>query len=249
MSDSTLEWWLQTLHEITDEAGFGFCHDALPGLLPENYHGPLVIALDSSILIDLQDFGLEVTSGSLTLEHVGERRYFAELMALSRILHIWQLRDIRFILTPRARIDSRKIRSEDAHQRRMASIDAIADSLSFQLEEWGVDLASETSLDAPALPIPGLKESDRRLVEEAVALGAHVFLTRDNEVVARAGELDLETVVARPSTVAAALAQTGAEDLFSTGGVCGHVECPYGEREPLLPDIGKWSGLYSIFDG
>ena len=47
----------RVLHEVTYDGGMGFCHDALPGLLPEGYHGPLVVALDSNALIDLQHHG------------------------------------------------------------------------------------------------------------------------------------------------------------------------------------------------
>lgn len=36
------------LHEVTYEGGMGFCHKALPSVLPYGYHGPLVVALDST---------------------------------------------------------------------------------------------------------------------------------------------------------------------------------------------------------
>jgi hypothetical protein len=42
---------------VTADGGLGFCYAALPRLLPRGYHGPLVVALDSNALIDLQQYG------------------------------------------------------------------------------------------------------------------------------------------------------------------------------------------------
>jgi len=45
------------LHEVTGDGGLGFCHPAVPNLLLPGYHGPLVVALDSNALIDIQQHG------------------------------------------------------------------------------------------------------------------------------------------------------------------------------------------------
>lgn len=45
------------LHEVTADGGVGFCQAALPDLLAPGYHRPLVVALDSHVLIDLQQYG------------------------------------------------------------------------------------------------------------------------------------------------------------------------------------------------
>ena len=43
------------LHGGSVEGDLGFCHSALPGLPPSGYDGPLVVAVDSNILVDLQE--------------------------------------------------------------------------------------------------------------------------------------------------------------------------------------------------
>lgn len=42
---------------MTADGGVGFCHEALPTLLPPDYHGPLAVAFGSNVLIDLQQHG------------------------------------------------------------------------------------------------------------------------------------------------------------------------------------------------
>lgn len=39
------------LHEVTEDGGVGFCYEALPAVLPAGYYRPLVIALDSNIVL------------------------------------------------------------------------------------------------------------------------------------------------------------------------------------------------------
>lgn len=48
------------LHEVTGDAGLGLYHAAVPELSPAGYHGPLVVAFDSNVLIDLQEQGAEL---------------------------------------------------------------------------------------------------------------------------------------------------------------------------------------------
>lgn len=48
------------LDEVTADGGFGFSHDAFPALPPPDYHGRLVVALDSNVLIDVQRYGAEL---------------------------------------------------------------------------------------------------------------------------------------------------------------------------------------------
>ena len=73
------------LHEVTADGGVGFCQAALPALLPPCYHGPLVVALDSNVLIDLQQHGAELLSG----EDVGVQANYEE--ELGSIVDIWML--------------------------------------------------------------------------------------------------------------------------------------------------------------
>ena len=83
------------LHKPSADGSLGLCHPALPGLLPSGHHGPLVVALDSNILIDLQQHGSELLDeGGLISEGNATRGYPAELAALADLLNLWLLRDM-----------------------------------------------------------------------------------------------------------------------------------------------------------
>jgi heme oxygenase len=72
--------------DVTSRGGVGFCGEALSGLLPDDYHGPLVIALDSSVLVDLQEHGEEVLNRDVQMT---EPKYKAEIEALGWLLDLW----------------------------------------------------------------------------------------------------------------------------------------------------------------
>jgi hypothetical protein len=94
------------LHAVTEAGGLGFCHAALPGLLPVDYHGPLVVALDSNALIDLQQYGNRLLNEDpLDVDDA----YAEDLSGLGDLLNLWLLRDIRFVVTPRSLTDAKKV--------------------------------------------------------------------------------------------------------------------------------------------
>lgn len=97
------------LHDVAADGGMGFCHGALPSLLPCGYHGPLVVALDSNALIDLQEHGNLLLNGHVPAEV--DAQYARELAGPSDILNLWLLRDIRFVVTPRSLTDAERIAS------------------------------------------------------------------------------------------------------------------------------------------
>jgi hypothetical protein len=234
------------LHEVTDGGGVGFCHASLPQLLPLGYHGPLVVALDSNILIDLQDHGGFLVNGEPPARIARDRAYLNELEALTRILDLWMIRDIRFVVTPRARSDGKRIRSHEHSTRRLATIDRIAESLAFQTHAWGTDPSLEelsiiNHIDA-RLP----DNADRDLVSEALALDVHVFLTRDRKLTARVESRIAGMLVVPPSHLADEFIRSGVE-LFS-GGLCLRPECPYTDGQLPAPDMGKWHGLLSALE-
>ena len=92
------------LHEVTTDGGMGFCHHVLPAVLPSGYHGPLVVALDSNTLIDLQQHGNLLPKGEAR-EGLDEA-YADDLSGLADLLNLWLLRDIRFVVTPRSLTDA-----------------------------------------------------------------------------------------------------------------------------------------------
>lgn len=230
------------LHEVTADGGVGFCQAALPALLPPGYHGPLVVALDSHVLIDLQQHGAELLNG----EDVGvQADYEEELLALGSIVDIWMLRDIRFIVTPRSRTDAKRL-SERFLATGGPAVEALAQSLAFQHGDWNVPAPSDGSLP-PLGSVTGIPDgADRDLLVEAQAVGAHVFLTRDERVLTAASVEGPALRIRRPTDLADELVLGGVQ-LFA-GGQCLAEDCPHAAFSIPAPDLGKWSGLLSIFE-
>ncbi|MGW0412198.1 hypothetical protein ACWERI_04545 [Streptomyces collinus] len=233
------------LNEVTLDGGLGFCSQALPSLLPAGYHGPLVVALDSNVLIDLQQHGAALMNDDSLPDEVGaDTTYAKELEGLADVLNVWLMRDIRFVVTPRSKSDAKKV-SERFLQRRLPSIEALAASLAFQLGDWTVPAPSHGPAPSPVGEEQGLPEgADRDLVLEAQAIGAHVFLTRDRLVLDRTVLVGPQMVLLPPAELAARLTAAGIQ-LF-LGGTCGRDECPYAGWPFPAPDMGKWDGLLSI---
>lgn len=228
------------LHEVSAEGGRGFCHAVLPDLLRLGYHGPLVVAVDSNVLIDFQRHGNEMLNDDIG---VAEEKYAGELQCLATLLNLWMLRDIRFVATPRARSDAK--RAMPSFDR---IIDGLAESLAFQYGDWTYPAPS----NGPALPPVGDEQglplgADRDLVLEAQAAGAHVFMTRDRQVLRRALLTGPPMRICAPSDLAEELVAYGVG--LMSGGLCGEQGCPYGDTTTLAPDMGKWGPLFAHFDG
>nr|WP_300053730.1 hypothetical protein [uncultured Nocardioides sp.] len=232
------------IHEVSYEGGPGFCGPVFPGLVPDDYHGPLVVALDSNVLIDLQEHGEVLLEGE-GLEELGlSEGYTRELAALADLLHIWLLHDIRFIVTPRSLTDAKKPNPNFAERRR-PTVQALADALAFQYGDWTADPPSATEV-ARVGQESGLPDSaDRDLVLEAQGVGAHLFITRDVRLLERVQLSGRPLHVSLPSTLAGFLIQAGVSPFG--GSTCGAVDCPYADDMPA-PDIGKWQPLFSIFE-
>lgn len=230
------------LHEVTADGGLGFCHAAVPELLPFGYHGPLVIAFDSNVLIDLQEHGANLIND---VDVAVDDGYEEQLLALSTVLDIWMLRDIRFIVTPRSRTDAKRL-SKRFLATRGPAIDALADSLAFQFGDWTVAAPSDREV-APVGCVTGIPDgADMDLLLEAQAVGAHVFLTRDQRVLTSAALAGPALRIMRPTEVADELVLAGT-NLFE-GGLCLTDDCPYAMFSVPAPDLGKWGGVMSLFD-
>ncbi|MGO4599483.1 hypothetical protein [Terrabacter sp. 2RAF25] len=231
------------LHEVTGEGGLGFCQVAFPWLLPPGYHGPLVIALDSNVLIDLQQHGTLLLNDEVPEV---DKVYAADLVGESELLNLWLLRDIRFVVTPRSLTDAKKASAAFVNRRRPA-VDAIARSLAFQLGDWSVVPPSEWGVLPHVGTEVGLPDgADRDLVLEAQAIGAHVFLTRDRALQERVSLRGPALAVLSPGALADELIEAGVQPFF--GGTCDAHDCPYDAWGMPAPDMGKWGGLLSIFD-
>jgi hypothetical protein len=228
---------------MTADGGVGFCHDALPRILPSAYHGPLVIALDSSILIDIQQYGNLLLGDDLPDV---DRRYSDDLAGLAELLHVWLLRDIRFVLTPRSLTDAKRV-TQRFLDRRLPAVDAVADSLAFQFGDWTAAVPSHLDPPAPVGRETGLPDgADRDLVLEAQAVGAHVFLTRDRLLLSRVRLAGPPLAALPPRALADGLVGAGVQPFG--GGICGNEDCPYLGWPLLAPDTGKWGPLLSMFE-
>ena len=121
------------LHGVTIDGGMGFCHGAFPSLLPWGYHGPLVVALDSNVLIDFQEHGNVLLNGEVPAGL--DKQYAGDLAGLADLLNLWLLRDIRFVVTASSLTDAKRITLRFL-DRRLPAVEAIAESLAFQLGDW-----------------------------------------------------------------------------------------------------------------
>lgn len=228
------------LHDATRDGGLGFCGSELPDILTVGYHGPLVVSLDSSILIDLQQHGTAILNDDVA---VSEEKYAKQLASLGWLLDVWLLRDIRLIVTPRSYTDAKKV-TDRFTSRRAPTIQALAKSLAFQMT--GLPPSEWCNLQTGGNRVQGLPRSaDRDLVEEAIAVGAQVFLTRDYKLVTKASVPDRSLRVCMPSDLEYELRNANVEGF--EGGLCNGVGCPFPEFLPA-PDMGKWAELFSIFD-
>lgn len=231
------------LHEVTEDGGLGFCHGALVDILPLSYHGPLVIALDSNVLIDFQQHGHLLLNEELPDV---DKTYAEDLVGLMSLLNIWLLRDIRFVVTPRSLSDAKTV-NQRFLDRRLPAIEAIASSLAFQFGDWTVTAPSYAGAPAPVGKETGLAPgADRDLVLEAQAVGAHVFLTRDRPLLDRVALSGSAMVIVAPHVIADQLLSAGVSPL--SGGICGAEDCPYRDWPLVAPDMGKWGGLLSMFE-
>ena len=228
---------------MTEDGGLGFCHEALPDLLPWGYHGPLVVALDSNILIDLQQHGSALMNDEVPDV---DAKYAADLNGLADLLNLWLLRDIRFVVTPRALTDAKK-NTERLTVGQWPAVEAVAASLAFQFGDWNAKPPSALGKLRALGGESGLPNgADRDLVLEAQAIHAHVFLTRDGRVIRQVRLTGPRLVVAAPRSLGLTLAGAGVEPF--AGGVCGRNDCPYGDWQMPAPDIGKWGPLLGLFD-
>ena len=165
-------------------ADLGFCYDvdrtlfAGSGVLSD---GPLLVALDTNVVLDLQDWGADLINGDVL--DLQDDKYVSELEALGHVIDLWFTRDIRFVVMRQSRRDQGRSFGSALIAHRDETLDAIEQALSFQIEDWGTENERHTrvralSVDARRLleNVPG--ELDRLLLAEAAGLGADVFLTR-----------------------------------------------------------------------
>lgn len=184
-------------------------------------HGPLLVAPDTNVLIDLIDEFASVEShfgfgGSVDVSDCEPR-----IGALRRLFALWFFRDVRWVVSDRYLDDSKKGVSDDELRNR----ERVLETLSCDLWERG-GLGTSTSRGRRAREVEPyvvraehlLSGHDGLLVGDALRLGAHVFLTEDRRVLARRSVLaGWGLSVLRPVDLVGAVIEVG--EMESDGSV------------------------------
>ena len=149
--------------------------------------GPLLIALDSNVLFDLEELGRHLIDDDLPSPVGGERRM--QLEALGRLLETWLMRDIRFVVVPATRDDFRKSPPESRLREREHLFSSIEEALTFQLDDWGNEAERhvpwrepDAEADSALARVPD--DLDRLMIQSAWECGSDVFLTVDTRLLA-----------------------------------------------------------------
>jgi hypothetical protein len=142
--------------------------------------GPLRMAWDTNIFIDYTEFGDLIWESTDFDPQVTGDRYRDQLIALSEIMQLWTLRDIRIRMPSRQINDTRRRLDDKAWELRRWQLEHFQSALSCV----SLDTEIDNSVAAfEALPDGSSNDDwDRSLVEEAIATGCHIFLTGDRRL-------------------------------------------------------------------
>jgi hypothetical protein len=243
-------------------SGVGFCYDIdRPLFRSDRADGPLVIALDTNVVIDTMEHGTAILD---TGEYPGavSASHRAQLDAWGEILELWLARDIRLIALPGMRKDHRKPLARDHTAEKDRQLRAVEDALTFQLDDWGAEgnrfpLGAAAVAPATQKGVEGaLSKLDADLVIEAARFGVDVFLTQDKALLSRlqaAGLPGLPNVLSPIELAlrleAAGLLRSTANNALLLAGHLPHLDCIYAGGMPM-GDTGKWSSLLTaIYEG
>ncbi|WP_449407120.1 hypothetical protein [Microbacterium maritypicum] len=229
------------------DGGLGFCYGSDPDLFRgcgALEDGPLLIALDSNIIFDLEDHGAAILDGE---EIIGvDAKLQAQLGALGQILELWLLRDIRFIVVPRTRLDYRKEPSVERVASRERTFRRIEAAVTFQADDWGDEhrrfLGERPATAAVEEAIARVSILDGLMLRSAWDAGVDVFLTRDDTVLAAVADSPPSfPLVLDPAGLMGHLSSMGS-NAFDLGTV-EHAGCRWAVGVPF-GDSGKWVPLF-----
>lgn len=230
------EFHLRSLASSSASDGGSFDYGSGPSLfLGRRGVGPLRVAWDTSILIDWAEYGHILAEDGGNLPDGLEPGYADELLSLGVFMNLpWMTRDIRIFPLRRQRDDFRRTPSGDVLTERERQLDRIADALWHALPDE--DYPKESELE------PGhrweLRDivacTDRRLVEEAIVSGCHIFVCRDRRIIGWSLQTEAFGMrVLSPTSLIDSLAEAG--ELNHVFGVDG-VAC----------DNHKWQHLFEV---
>jgi hypothetical protein len=203
------ETWSTAMHIEGPHFEYGLGVDLFLGRRGD---GPLLLAWDTNLLIDYFDHGADLWLGNELPSNA--EGYGLELEAVQIVMALWVARDVRIMLLPATLSDARGKLTRERRLSRLTAFSEFASAISLVSDDEEPMplpplLLPRSELEAVLKTLPA--GGDRRLVEQAVAAGAHVFLTRDKGVLARSNALrPFGIVIATPQDLLELLAASGA---------------------------------------
>jgi hypothetical protein len=152
--------------------------------------GPLLVALDTNLVLDYYSFGSAFWLGQpYAGVSAADSKYLDELDCLSLILALLVVRDIRLIVQPETLRDAKKVVSAERQLARRVAFDQFTHAMEhfsdcdedFETSRQQTLALPDSVLDDALAQIPGAL--DRMMVSAAHRTGAHVFMTRDDRVI------------------------------------------------------------------
>lgn len=239
------------LREVA-EGGVGYCYDFDRTLFPgagELVDGPLLVALDSNVIFDLESHGAALINDQ---EIVGiGPKHLRRLEAIGALVEAWFTRDIRFVLLPNTWMDFQKIPSPDRMRGRSQVFEAIEEALSFQVQDWGREserFAWERPPDsAAAATIERVTDPlDRSMLSGAWLAGVDVFVTSDETLRKRVADVPSGFPnVWSPVQLESHLPVGG--PTFLSGGTIDHTGCLW-SGDFIIGDLGKIGRLLEVLN-
>lgn len=191
--------------------GGGFFYEDCPEVfLGRAGYGPLRIAWDTNILIDYAQFGDLMWDEDHEFDPpISEARYLEELAGLNTLVNLSEFRDIRFRAPQRQIHDAKRSLDEAQWELRARQLHHLLAALT--CIELDKDIIENVRSFDPLPDGSTNSEWDGSLVQEAIATGCHVFLTRDDGLRHRLYRDAREAFLAimSPSDLQHALAKTG----------------------------------------
>jgi hypothetical protein len=229
------------------DGGPGFCYDADRDLfrgVGRLIDGPLLVALDSNIIYDLEEHGEAILEQEEVLGI--EAEHAENLLALGQIIDLWMMRDIRFIVVPRTRSDYRRPPPDDRMRQRELTFQRIEYALTFQVgdreDSDGRFVGARPATQYVDELIHRASELDALMLRSAWDAGVDVFLTRDEKVLRACSPSRAPfPLVASPTVLRDRFAALGGDPMFP--GMIAHADCQWSLGLPV-GDTGKWVPLF-----
>jgi hypothetical protein len=219
------------------EDGGCFDYASSPGLfLGRIGFGPLRMAWDTNILIDWSQFGARLLRDDVPGPPEVDLNHGDDLAALAFLMNGPMLtRDVRLVALSAQLRDFRHRAPSDRIEWRtmqLSEIRAAWQCLAFDEPPLAKKHAALAGWQAPWIS----QRLDRKLVEEAIICGCHVFLTRDRDILDHANQLStLGLSVSTPAELSIEFLSSDASNVYGADG--------------MVADNHKWVHWMRIVEG